>query len=68
MNNVIIHAPDGDEYNTDAYEYYADSNRLKFRSPNNGNWLVIDDVDIAIDVTGFLIEITCTDKHNLNFS
>lgn len=60
MNNVIIHAPDGDEYNTDAYEYYADSGRLKFHNLINANWLVIDDVDIAIDVTGFLIEITCT--------
>lgn len=60
MNNVIIHAPDGDEYNTNAYEYYADSGRLKFRSLTTGNWLVIDDVDITIDITGFLIEITCT--------
>lgn len=60
MNNVIIHAPDGDEYNTDAYEYYADSCRLKFHNLINANWLVIDDVDITIDITGFLIEITCT--------
>lgn len=60
MNNVIIHAPDGDEYNTDAYIYYADSCLLKFHNLVNANWLVIDDVDITIDVTGFLIEITCT--------
>ena len=63
MNNVIIHAPDGDEYNTNAYEYYAESNRLKFRGPSTGNWLVIDDVDITIDVTGFIIEISCMYRH-----
>ena len=58
MNNVLIHGPEGDEYNTNAYEYCADS--LKFRSLTTGNWLVIDGVAIDIDVTGFLIEITCT--------
>ena len=58
MNNVLIHGPEGDEYNTNAYEY--DSKSLKFRSLTTGNWLVIDDVAIEIDVTGFLIEITCT--------
>lgn len=44
MNNVIIHAPDGNEFNTDAYEYDSERDRLKFRSPTTGNWLVIDDV------------------------
>ena len=68
MNNVIIHAPDGNEYNTNAYAYYEDSNQLKFRDLITGNWLIIDDVDITIDVTGFIIEISCTYRHNLNFS
>jgi len=68
MNNVIIHDPDGDEYITNAYEYYAENNQLKFRSLVTGNWIVIDDVDIAIEITGFLVEITCTYRHNLNFS
>lgn len=63
MNNVIIHAPDGDEFNTNAYEYDSESNRLRFHSPSTGNWLIIDDVDIEIDVTGFIIEITCTYRH-----
>ena len=44
MNNVIIHAPDGNELNTDTYEYDSERDRLKFRSPTTGNWLVIDDV------------------------
>lgn len=30
MNNVIIHGPEGDEFNTDAYEYDTESNKLKF--------------------------------------
>lgn len=60
MNNVIIHAPNGDEYNADAYEYDAESHRLKFHNLVRATWLVFDDVDIEIDVTGFLIEITCT--------
>lgn len=69
MNNVIIHGPEGDEFNTDIYEYYANSNRLKVHNPNSDNsWVVIEDVDIKIDVTGFLIEITYTYRHNLNFS
>ena len=64
MNNVIIHAPDGDEFNTDAYEYDSESNQFRFRSPKrDSNWLVFDDVDITIDVTGFLIEISCTYRH-----
>lgn len=63
MNNVLIHAPDGDEYNTNAYEYNSESNQFKFRSPTTGNWLVIDDVDIEIDVTGFIIEISCTYRY-----
>ena len=60
MNNVLIHDADGDEFNTDAYEYDSERNRLKFRNPPTGNWLVIDDVKITIDITGFLIEISCT--------
>ena len=32
-----------------------------FRSPKrNNSWVIFDDVDITINVTGFLIEITCT--------
>ena len=30
MNNVLIHGPDGDECNTDAYEYLAENNNLNF--------------------------------------
>lgn len=63
MNNVLIHGPEGDEFNTDAYEYDAESNKLKFHRLTNLSWLVFDDVDITIDVTGFLIEITCTYRH-----
>lgn len=63
MNNVIIHAPDGNEYNTNAYAYYADRNQLKFRDPITSNWLVFDNVDVTIDVAGFLIEISCTYRH-----
>lgn len=60
MNNVIIHGPEGDEFNSDAYEYDAERNQFKFHSPIRASWLVFDDVDITIDITGFLIEITCT--------
>lgn len=63
MNNVIIHGPDGDEFNTDAYEYYAESNRFRFHTPRDDAWMAFDDVDITIDVTGFLIEISCTHRH-----
>lgn len=63
MNNVLIHGPEGDEFNTDAYEYDVESNKLKFHRLTNLSWLVFDDVDITIDVTGFLIEITCTYRH-----
>lgn len=68
MNNIIIHSPDGDEFNSDAYEYDAESNKFTFHSLIRSTWLVFDDVDITIDVTGFLIEITCAYRHNLNFS
>lgn len=61
MNNVIIHAPDGNEFNADAYEYKAAIKQFIFRSPKrNNNWVIFDDVNITIDVTGFFIEITCT--------
>lgn len=63
MNNVLIHGSEGDEFNTDAYEYDTESNKLKFHRLTNLSWLVFDDVDIEIDVTGFLIEITCTYRH-----
>ena len=60
MNNVIIHGPGGNEFNTDAYEYNAVTKQFIFRSPKrDNNWVIFDDVDIQIDVTGFLIEISC---------
>ena len=30
MNNVLIHGPDGDEFNSDAYEYDAESSERIF--------------------------------------
>ena len=68
MNNILIHGPDGDEFNSDVYAYDAKSNKFTFHNLIRATWLVFDDVDITIDVTGFLIEITCTYRHNLNFS
>ena len=63
MNNVIIHGPNGDEYNTDAYEYDSELNQFRFHLPKNNNWFIFNDVDITTEVTGFIIEISCISRH-----
>ena len=51
MNNVIIHAPDGNEFNADAYEYKAAIKQFIFRSPKRNNNWGVQQISLSADLT-----------------